>query len=139
MMPILCACGCGTPLRVAKYPSQQSTWVRGHAPSSKLDETEIAKRFWSKVDKRESCWIWTGEKSAHFGYGRLHVKKTRVRAHRYSWQLHKGPVPRGMFVLHSCDNPLCVNPGHLRLGTQPENIQDQIDRGRHSGQQRRAS
>lgn len=126
-----CACGCGGVLRIAKYPSQQATWLRGHNRPSHA-ESNIVKRFWSRVRKTRGCWIWTGDSSAHFGYGRLHVKGRRVRAHRFAWLLLVGPIPTGKFVLHGCDNPLCVrpHPKHLHLGTQAENMAEMHARRR---------
>lgn len=136
MESIYCACGCGLQLKRAAYPSQQATYRRGHNPSVKLTAADVERRFWSKVQKTETCWLWTGEASSHFGYGRLHVNGRRTRAHRYSWELHNGAVPEGKFLLHSCDNPRCVRPEHLRVGTQRENMADKTARGRQARGQR---
>jgi hypothetical protein len=81
--------------------------------------------YWDYVDKSGECWIWTGP-LAHFGYG-VYKKK---RAHRIAFEMVHGPIPPGVFILHSCDNPPCVNPAHLRMGTQRENMEDRADRGR---------
>lgn len=81
------------------------------------------KRFWLKVKKGStpnSCWEWTGCRG-HFGYGRLFRDSY---AHRVSWEIHFGKIPKGLCVLHKCDNPPCVNPKHLWLGTMTDNIQD---------------
>jgi HNH endonuclease len=76
------------------------------------------------------CWEWTAAK-LKTGYGALHDDMgTIVRAHRFAYQLLKGPITRGRFVLHSCDNRLCVNPDHLRLGTQTDNMQEASERNR---------
>ena len=76
------------------------------------------------------CWIWTGALNRHRGYGRLRFKDKEIKAHRYSWELHNGPIPDGLQVLHKCDTPACVNPDHLWLGTHKENMHDCIKKGR---------
>ena len=87
-----------------------------------------AERFWSRVDKTESCWLWTGTKGKN-GYGSLMMNYKRWYAHRFAWFLTHGVEPKG-FLLHSCDTPLCVNPEHLREGTAAENSQDMVARNR---------
>lgn len=82
-----------------------------------------------KVEKTDGCWLWTGRLTAK-GYGDFSVKKKPVRAHRMSWNLFRGEIPLGMNVLHSCDNPTCVNPDHLFVGTQLANMHDMIAKGR---------
>ena len=97
----------------------------------------ISKSFWDHVDIGESdeCWEWQRSKTPN-GYGRLRYtiernKYTNLYAHRYAWELVNGPIPDGMFILHKCDNPSCVNPSHLYLGTQSDNIRDRVIRGRN--------
>lgn len=68
------------------------------------------------------CWNWLGHKRQ--GYGFLWVDGSHRRAHRVSWELHFGPIPEGQFVCHHCDVPSCVNPDHLFLGTQTDNLSD---------------
>ena len=87
------------------------------------------KRFWPKVDVRspDECWEWQGNISA--GYGRLKINGENVGAHRISWEIHNGSIPHGMYILHKCDNRRCVNPNHLYLGTQSDNISDREYRG----------
>jgi hypothetical protein len=88
-------------------------------------------RFWAKVLKTDDCWLWTGALSRrNCGYGRLRFKGRMVAAHRLSWQLTQGQIPRGLHVLHLCDEPQCVNPSHLFLGTQSENNRDMAEKGR---------
>lgn len=90
--------------------------------------------FWLYVVKGESpddCWQWTGHtESTRLGYGRFKFNLTQYRAHRFSYELHYGPVPEGLMVLHSCHNPACTNPRHLRAGTQMDNTLDRILAGR---------
>lgn len=88
-------------------------------------------RFWDKVNKTDSCWLWTGC-TLSFGHGYMHNKPLNVLAHRFSWEIHNGPIPEDLQVLHACDVPQCVNPDHLFLGTQADNIQDAINKGRHA-------
>ncbi len=87
------------------------------------------KRFWDKVEKTDSCWIWKAHKLKK-GYGHFHFIDKDVLAHRFSYELHKGKIPEGLFVCHSCDSPSCVNPDHLWLGTNKENRDDAECKGR---------
>ncbi len=89
-------------------------------------------RFWKYVRKTSGCWLWTGTVRSD-GYGVLGRGKRGeglIRAHRFSWELVHGPVPKGMFVLHRCDNPPCVRPSHLFLGTNQDNVNDMRSKGR---------
>lgn len=91
----------------------------------------LADRFWAKVEKTATCWLWTGAK--YGGYGRLNPGKhsgVPLRAHRVSWELHYGPIPQGMVVCHRCDNPSCVRPDHLFLGSHEDNMLDAVRKGR---------
>lgn len=96
--------------------------------------TPVPERFWKMVNKTDGCWLWIGGISKS-GYGNFwsggRNGKT-VSAHRVSWELHNGPIPEGLWVLHGCDNPQCVRPDHLRLGTQSENITEMVGKGRNS-------
>lgn len=91
---------------------------------------EPSERFWSQVDIRgnEDCWYWKGLKNQ--GYSRFYYQGRNRYAHRVAWQLTNGPIPEGLQVLHSCDTPECVNPGHLHLGTHAENMKEMKEKGR---------
>ena len=88
-------------------------------------------RFWQRVKKSPECWEWTGCLNGT-GYGAFRWKQRGWLAHRYSYTLHNGPIPAGQFVLHRCDNPKCIRPDHLWLGTQTENMKDCAAKGRNT-------
>jgi len=89
----------------------------------------IEARFWPKVNKTQECWLWIGYRDAR-GYGRIMRQGKVCGTHRVSWEIHNGQIPEGMGVLHSCDNPPCVNPQHLFIGTQKDNMRDCTRKGR---------
>lgn len=89
----------------------------------------LSDRFWQYVDKTDYCWIWKGCLH-HTGYGIIRINYQNVQAHRASWELHNGEIPEGLWVLHHCDNPPCVNPEHLFLGTNVDNMRDKLQKGR---------
>lgn len=93
----------------------------------------LAGRFWHKVDRNgpNGCWLWLGMKvSAKKRYGRILIAGRLVAAHRVAWVMTNGAVPKGMRVCHDCDNPPCVNPSHLFLGTHQDNMDDMVAKGR---------
>ena len=96
------------------------------------DRVPLVERFWSKVRKTDECWVWTASKDRE-GYGEIArpgKSAGMLGAHRVSWEIHFGPVPEDMDVLHTCDNPPCVRPDHLYLGTHADNMRDMALRGR---------
>lgn len=106
---------------------------RGHYKRTLIP---IAIRLASHVTKTDTCWLWTGCKSA-FGHGQIgagahepNTPKRLLQTHRVAWELVNGPIPDGMFVLHRCDVPNCVRPDHLFLGTKADNSADMISKSR---------
>lgn len=100
----------------------------------RLRSVPLAERFWSHVEKVpfETCWLWSG--SFRSGYGAISVDGRLRPAHRVAYELECGPIPHGMWVLHQCDNPPCVRPDHLFLGTNSDNQRDSASKGRAYGQ-----
>jgi hypothetical protein len=104
---------------------------------------EHIKRFWSRVKKTKSCWEWIGKSTTgrnHTGYGVIVVAAKQIKTHIFSWVLHNGDLSpytgrstkyKNQLVLHKCDNPKCVRPKHLFLGTQRDNVLDKIKKNRH--------
>lgn len=96
-------------------------------------------RFWKKVNRSGpvpphapelgNCWVWT-RATGQWGYGKLRLNKRYCVAHRVSYEMENGPIPAGLLVLHRCDNPPCVRPSHLRLGTSADNTHDMHEKGR---------
>jgi hypothetical protein len=94
----------------------------------------IEDRFWAKVEPEPNsgCWIWVGTR-AYKDYGYIRGSgewAAMIGAHRVSWELHNGAIPDGLHVLHRCDNPWCVNPDHLFLGSSKDNHWDAALKGR---------
>ncbi len=133
---IPCACGCGTLIPSQDKCYRKRTYVNGHywrgrSRAGQRRITPVLERFWAKVEKTPTCWVWTAACIAD-GYGSFALARGRmVKTHQYSWQIHNGPIPDGLWVLHTCDNRRCVNPAHLYLGTRMDNVHDMMSRGRN--------
>lgn len=94
-------------------------------------EKPIEEKFWAKVQKTETCWLWIGTCNNQ-GYGETRLHNRYCLAHRASYELAYGPFAARLDVRHKCDNPPCVNPEHLELGTHLENMRDSVERGRNA-------
>ncbi len=120
-----------TPSRLSKRIPKYCSWKCCMAWKKK----RAIKRFWNRVDRGSSCWIWTG-RVTNSGYGiTCSPQGQHTTAHRRAWELTRGTIPSGMEVCHNCpdgDNRLCCNPDHLWLGTRKENAQDSVNKGTSS-------
>lgn len=93
----------------------------------------IVDRFMLKVKKTDSCWLWTANKNKiGYGYFWMKVANRQLLAHRVSYELFVGSIPCGLLVCHKCDNPSCVNPNHLFIGTHLDNMNDMFNKNRQS-------
>lgn len=122
-----------------KYYSAKTCWGCRTSWPTGAPAGAVPVRFMQYVymEPMSGCWLWTGSIAQH-GYGVFGIKGHSQRAHRVSWAMHRGKIPDGLYVCHRCDVPSCVNPAHLFLGTQRDNIHDCIKKGRarHAGGRR---
>jgi hypothetical protein len=100
------------------------------ARMAKKVSSSLYDRLYERVTVDGDCLLWQGATSGKSKYGQIRIDGQKQRCHRVSYQLHKGDIPEGMIVMHSCDTPLCINPSHLSLGTQVENMADMRSKGR---------
>jgi hypothetical protein len=115
--------------RRQKYCTIRCAKLHHHAVNPELSQRPILDRFWARIEKTDTCWNWTRSKSKA-GYGFMSIKGVHMYMHRFSYELHFGVIPDGLYVCHRCDNPSCVRPEHLFLGTALENTRDCIAKGR---------
>lgn len=117
----------------ATYKVFASRLLRGNgvycSRKCQRDYQSPRKRFERNFVKSQKCWNWTGRIS-EFGYGQFFMEGKLEQAHRASYKIHKGSIPKGLCVCHTCDNRKCVNPKHLWIGTMNDNVQDMIKKGR---------
>lgn len=138
----LCHCGCGERTTKFKATNRSCGQIKGkyakfvvlhHNRVRERQKGKTEDRFWRKVDicGSDECWEWTGSRNED-GYGHFLYDEKVGLSHRYFWRLHFGGIPDGLNVLHRCDNPPCVNPKHLFLGTQKDNALDRNSKGRRT-------
>ena len=120
----------GTPPPKGKRLERSCDNIRCVNPDHRTLRTD-EERFWAFVRKSDSCWVWTGD-VVQGGYGRFQMHGTKVLAHRMSYEIAFGAFDASLKVLHRCDNPPCVNPAHLWLGTAKDNALDAMAKGRLS-------
>lgn len=116
--------GCVKPSRTRGWcVAHYTRWIRWGSPTGSSPRNSYEQKFWEKVDKTGPCWEWLGAVNA-YGYGRFYINGTEVMAHRYSYELLRDPIPKGMPIDHKCHNTRCVNPDHLRPVTHKQNLEN---------------
>lgn len=126
--------GCTKEIRAFGYCNKHYLRLKkyGSPSGGKRNHGSLERRFWAKVQKSDGCWEWLGGKRPN-GYGQISEGGKGGRslsAHRTSYELHHGPIPEGMVVMHACDNRACVNPDHLSVGSYRDNMADMDAKGR---------
>lgn len=127
--------GCSSPVDARGVCGTHYMRLRraGSIPVGTRARGPVEERFFRYFEKTDGCWIWTGKSMSKKGYAQIQIGgkgSPKILAHRLSYQIHKGEIPDGMVVMHKCDNPSCVNPDHLEVGSQSQNIKDAFLRKR---------
>jgi len=111
----------------------RARWRRWAAKNGRIGKhLTLEEKFHSRYEivPESGCWLWTGNIVGNRPYGRIKVGEKNIPAHRFSWELHNGKIPAGLFALHRCDVTCCVNPAHLFIGTHIDNMNDMDKKGR---------